>query len=292
MKIRQSILNCSVLCMLALMSLTSCGDIEQNLIIKADGSGTLETSFEVGEMMSMLKGFEDAGVEDDTLPVDKEVDAITPDVEAPKDPMQLLIDKVTNPEYAKDFDTIIPLVSIMPDSIQKKESRPDLVKKLAVRMKSPASSSDLTIGLIMNFDNQAQLQELVKYMETMDNSSSTVMAAASPGGMKAENFLVFDADLKAGWIRFDSVDYTSMSEEFGMSSDSLMTGEDMGMMEMMLGSTKIRSIIHVPGDVKSCTNKEAIITKDNKVIIEYGLMDAIKQGKIPGYTIHFTPGKS
>jgi len=278
--------------MLALMSLTSCGDIEQNLIIKADGSGTLETSFEVGEMMSMLKGFEDAGVEDDTLPVDKEVDAITPDVEAPKDPMQLLIDKVTNPEYAKDFDTIIPLVSIMPDSIQKKESRPDLVKKLAVRMKSPASSSDLTIGLIMNFDNQAQLQELVKYMETMDNSSSTVMAAASPGGMKAENFLVFDADLKAGWIRFDSVDYTSMSEEFGMSSDSLMTGEDMGMMEMMLGSTKIRSIIHVPGDVKSCTNKEAIITKDNKVIIEYGLMDAIKQGKIPGYTIHFTPGKS
>src|SRR6187551_564111 len=164
MKIRQSFLNCSVLCMLALMSLTSCGDIEQNLIIKADGSGTLETSFEVGEMMSMLKGFEDAGVEDDTLPVDKEVDAITPDVEAPKDPMQLLIDKVTNPEYAKDFDTIIPLVSIMPDSIQKKESRPDLVKKLAVRMKSPASSSDLTIGLIMNFDNQAQLQELVKYM--------------------------------------------------------------------------------------------------------------------------------
>ena len=159
-------------------------------------------------------------------------------------------------------------------------------------MKSPASSSDLTIGLIMNFDNQAQLQELVKYMETMDNSSSTVMAAASPGGMKAENFLVFDADLKAGWIRFDSVDYTNMSEEFGMTSDSLMTGEDMGMMEMMLGSTKIRSIIHVPGDVKSCTNKEAIITKDNKVIIEYGLMDAIKQGKIPGYTIHFTPGKS
>ena len=292
MKIRQSIIYSSAICMLALISLTSCGDIEQNLTIKADGSGSLETSFDVGEMMSMLKGFGDAGIEDVTISEDKAIDTLPTGEEAPKDPMQLLIDKVIDPEYAKDFDTIMPLLSLMPDSVKKKETRPDLAEKLSLRMKSPANSSDLTIGLIMKFENQAQLKELVKYMETMDNSSSTVMATASPGGMTAENFLVFNADLKAGWIRFDSVDYSGMAEEFQMSSDSMMTGEDMGMMEMMLGSTKVRSIIHVPGEVTSCTNKEAIITKDNKVIVEYGLMDAIKQGKIPGYTIHFTPGRS
>lgn len=290
MNIRQTLLSYSVIGGLALFGLTSCGDIEQNLTIKADGSGTLETSFDIGEMMSMIKGFGDAGIEDDTLAEDREVDTTV--AEAPKDPMQLLIDKVTDPEYNRDFDTLMPLLSIMPDSVKEKETRKDLAEKLSVRMKSPAQSSDLTIGLVMKFDNQAQLKELVKYMETMDNSGSSVMASAGPGGMQAENFLVFDADLKAGWIRFDSVDYSGMATEFGMSSDSLMMGEDMGMLEMMLGSTKIKSIIHVPGEVTSCTNKEAIITKDNKVMIEYGLMDAIKLGKIPGYTIHFTPGKS
>jgi hypothetical protein len=290
MAIRQSLLYPAVIGVMALIGLTSCGDIEQNLKINPDGSGTLETSFDIGEMMSMVKGFGDAGMEEETISPDQEVDTTV--AEAPKDPMQLLIDKVTDPEYDRDFDTLMPLLSIMPDSVKEKETRKDLTEKLSVRMKSPAKSSDLTIGLVMKFDNQTQLKELVKYMETMDNSGSSVMASAGPGGIQAENFLVFDADLKAGWIRFDSIDYTGMKTEFGMSSDSLMSGEDMGMLEMMLGSTKIKSIIHVPGEVTSCTNKEAIITKDNKVMVEYGLMDAIKLGKIPGYTIHFKPGKS
>lgn len=292
MNIRRSLLSYGTIGALALFGLTSCGDIEQNLTIKPDGSGTLETSFDIGEMMSMIKGFGDAGMEDVTISTDQEVDTALVTPEKIKDPMELLMEKVTDPSYDKDFDTTMSILSIMPDSVKQKDTRPDLTKKLNIRMKSPAKSSDLTIGLLMNFDNQAQLKELVKYMETMDNSSSSVMASAGPGGMQAENFLVFNADLNAGWIRFDSVDYTGMATEFGMSSDSLMSGEDMGMLEMMLGSTKIKSIIHVPGEVTSCTNKEAIITKDNKVMVEYGLMDAIKKGKIPGYTIHFKPAKS
>ena len=74
MNIRQSFLSYSVIAALAMFSLTSCGDIEQNLTIKQDGSGTLETSFDIGEMMSMIKGFGDAGVEDDTILLDQEVD--------------------------------------------------------------------------------------------------------------------------------------------------------------------------------------------------------------------------
>lgn len=292
MNIRRSLLSYGTIGVLALFGLTSCGDIEQNLTIKPDGSGTLETSFDIGEMMSMIKGFGDAGMEDVTISSDQEVDTALVTPEKIKDPMELLMDKVTDPSYDKDFDTTMSILSIMPDSVKQKDTRPELTKKLNIRMKSPANSSDLTIGLLMNFDNQAQLKELVKYMETMDNASSSVMASAGPGGMQAENFLVFVADLNAGWIRFDSVDYTGMATEFGMSSDSLMSGEDMGMLEMMLGGTKIKSIIHVPGEVTSCTNKEAIITKDNKVMVEYGLMDAIKKGKIPGYTIHFKPAKS
>lgn len=295
MNLRQSFLTIASLAVLMLTGLTSCGDIEQNLKLNPDGSGTLETSFDVGEMMSMVKGMGEMSSlenEDVTISADQPVDSSLTQTEAPKDPMELIIEKVTDPAYGRDFDTLISFVSIMPDSVRQKETRMDLVQKINLRMKSPANSSSLVMGIVMNFDSKAQLDEMIKYLEDMDDASSTaMMPSMGGGGMQKETFLVFDADMKAGWIRFDTVDYSALAPEVGMSSDSLSTGDDMAMMEMMFGNSKIKSIVQVPGEVTSCTNKDAIITKDNKVIVEHDFLDVIKKGKVPGYTIHFTPKK-
>lgn len=295
MNLRQSYLTIASLAVLMLTGLTSCGDIEQNLKLNPDGSGTLETSFDVGEMMSMVKGMgEMSALENDdvTISPDQPVDSSLIKTEEPKDPMELIIEKVTDPAYGRDFDTLISFVSIMPDSVRQKETRMDLVQKINLRMRSPANSSSLVMGVVMNFDNKAQLDELIKYLEDMDDASSTaIMPSMGGGGMQKETFLVFDADMKAGWIRLDTVDYSALAPEVGMSADSLSTGDDMAMMEMMFGNSKIKSIIQVPGEVTSCTNKDAIITKDNKVIVEQDFLDVIKKGKVPGYTIYFTPKK-
>ena len=61
------------------------------------------------------------------------------------------------------------------------------------------------------------------------------------------------------------------------------------MIEMMFGNSKIKSVIHIPGEVLSCTNPNAILTKDNKVIVEYPMMDVIKKGKLDGYKVIFKP---
>lgn len=295
MNIRQSLMSLAALSILTVTLLSSCGDIEQNLVLNANGSGTLETSFDIGEMMGMMKGMGDMGAlqnEDVTISAGEPSNATAPAPETPKEPMELLIEKVTDPAYPHDFDTLIAFSSIMADSVKQKETRMDLVNKINIRLRSPANSSSLIMGVLMNFDNKAQLDEMVKYMETMDNASSTgMLPAMGGGGMQSETFMVFDADMKAGWIKVDTIDYSGMAPEMGMSSDSLMSSEDMGMMEMMFGNSKIKSVIHVPGEVISCSNKDAILTKDNKVIIEYGLMEAIKKGKVPGYTINFTPKK-
>ena len=295
MNLRQSFLTIASLAVLMLTGLTSCGDIEQNLKLNPDGSGTLETSFDVGEMMSMVKGMGEMSSlenEDVTISADQPIDSSLTQTEVPKDPMELIIEKVTDPAYGRDFDTLISFVSIMPDSVRQKETRMDLVQKINLRMKSPANSSSLVMGIVMNFDSKAQLDEMIKYLEDMDDASSTaMMPSMGGGGMQKETFLVFDADMKAGWIRFDTVDYSALAPEVGMSSDSLSSGDDMAMMEMMFGNSKIKSIVQVPGEVTSCTNKDAIITKDNKVIVEHDFLDVIKKGKVPGYTIHFTPKK-
>jgi hypothetical protein len=275
---------------LAGLVLTSCGDIRQDLYLNADGSGKLEASFELGEMMSMMKGFGEMNVNDVTISEAEEPDTIAA-TEEPKDPMQNIIDRVTDPEYPHDFDTLMPLLDIMPDSVRKKETRPDLVKRIAFRVQSPAKSADLTFGVVIDFKDQHQLKDIVNHLDTLDGANLD-MPTGGGGGLPKESFMVFEADMKAGWIRFDSVDYAGLGMEMGMGGmpgDSLMSSEDAGMMEMMFGNSKIKTVVHVPGEVNSCTNKDAILTKDNKVIIEHGFMDIMKVGKVPGYTIHFTP---
>lgn len=276
-----------------LLGLTSCGDIQQELKLNADGSGSLETSFDVGEMMSMTKGLGDMGDlnnEDVTI---SSGEPSTPEIDTPpKDPMDAIIERVTDPAYSLPFDTLIPLESIMPDSVKKEQKRMDLVKKMKMHLTSPANSASLVIGIVMDFKNDKELAEMVKYLETMDTGPSGGMLSAGGmgGGLPSENFMLFEADMKKGTIRIDSMDYSSMMGEMEMSTDSA-GSEDMAMMEMMFGNTKVKSTIHVPGEVTSCTNKDAILTKDNKVIVEYPFLDIIKKGKMPGYTIHFTPGK-
>jgi len=291
---QRSFLNTALFVGLMIIGLSSCGDIEQNLVVNADGSGSLETTFDVGEMMSMVKGMGDMGSltnEDVTISNGQQADTTAIEPEEVKDPMQTIIDKVTDPAYALDFDTMMSFVDIMPDSIREKQKNLDLLRKINIRLQSPANSASLKMGLVMNFANTAQLNEMIQYLETFDDSTSTEIVPGMGGGMQSETFLVFDADLKAGWIKIDSVDYSAMGLEMGMSGDSTMTSEEMGMMEMMFGNSKIKSSIKVPGEVTSCTNKDAILTKDNRVLLEYSFLDVIKKGKIPGYTIYFTPKK-
>jgi hypothetical protein len=293
MKQALSFLSYLVFTVLGMTFLSSCGDIQQELFLNADGSGKLEASFELGEMMSMMKGFDDMGVPDDTLSDDnvpEDTSTLTMP-EEPKDPMQLLMDKVTDPNYPLEFDTLMSLASIMPDSVIAKENRMDLVKKMSVHMQSPANSADLTVGIVINFDNRAQLQEIINHMDTLKGTENVMPGGGVSGGFSKGTFTMFDANLKDGWIKFDSIDYSSFSSEFGMASDSTAGSEDMGMMEMMFGSSKVRTIVHVPGEVISCTNKDAVITKDERVIIEYDFLDVIKKGKVEGFVIKFKPKK-
>lgn len=277
----------------ALLWLTSCGDIQQDLVIQPNGSGRLETTFDLGEMMSMVKGFGEITPEDmEPVMEDEDQDRIAEtapeEPEEPKDPMEAIMDRITDPAFAHDFDTLIAFKDIMPDSVREAETRMDLVERMQLRLTSPANSANLTFGVVMNFDSPAHLKEMVTYLEEMDKNQDALVPDAGAGSLQSESFLAFEADMKAGWIRFDDVDYSNMSAEFGMESDST-SAEEAGMMEMMFGSSKIKTVIHVPGEVTSCTNPDAILTKDNKVIVEHGLMDVVRKKSIPGYTIYFTP---
>ncbi|MDQ3016433.1 MAG: hypothetical protein M3R25_06925 [Bacteroidota bacterium] len=279
--------------MLMLGLLTSCGDLNQNLYLKSDGSGTLETTFDVGELMSMAKGFGGMAMDMDSVTDDNIVDTFQTTPAAPKDAMTLFMEKITDPAHDQDVDTLISFADIMPDSIRQKDTRPDLTRKMAIRLISPANSGNLTIGMVMNFVNTTELREMVSYMKNIDQQPE--LMPGSPMGIETDNFLVFDADMKAGWIRVDTILYTDLAAQMdmgmgmGMSGDSTMSSEDMGMMEMMFGNSKLKTVIHVPGEVMSCTNSMAILTKDNKVIVEQPFMDVIKNGKFNGFTIHFKP---
>ncbi len=292
MKNFNSALTGIVISLFSLIFLASCGDIQQEFFINPDGSGKVEASFDLGEIMSMTKGFENMGMPDDTLNDDSAPED-TSAMEIPeksKGPMQLIMEKVTDSNYPLECDTVMSLASIMTDSVRAKENRMDLVKKLSLHLKSPANSSDLNIGIIINYDNRAQLQDIINHLDTL-NEGESVMPGGMSGGVNKGTFTLYDADLKEGWIRFDSTDYSAFNSQVGMAGDSTSGSEDVGMMQMMFGNSKVRSIVHVPGDVISCSNKDAVITKDDRVIIEYDFLDVLKKGALPGYTIKFKPKK-
>ena len=267
--------------------LTSCGDIQQDLIINKDGSGVLETSIEMGELMGMARGMENSGSFQDSISDDEIIiDTVVNPATQVKDAMDALMDKITDPKHPVDFDTSITFFSLMPDSVKAKVKKPELAQKLSLRLKSPAHSSEMTLGIVMKFDNKDQLKEIISEMDNLYKDSE--VAEDSPMGLDPATFMVFDMNMKEGWIRVDTTAYKGFAEELGMTGDSL-ASEDFSMMEMMFGATKVKSIVHVPGEVISCTDPEAILTKDNKVIIEYSMMDVIRSGKINGYTILFKP---
>ena len=105
MNTRQSFLSLVTMGLLTMTRLSSCGDIEQNLVLNANGSGTLETSFDVGEMMGMMKGMGEMGDlqnDDVTISAGEPADSTLSIAEEPKDPMELIIEKVTDPAYSRD----------------------------------------------------------------------------------------------------------------------------------------------------------------------------------------------
>jgi hypothetical protein len=277
------ILPVALVCGLALL-MTSCGDIQQDLYLNADGSGKLEASFELGEIMSMMEGFDELNVNDVTLEEGAMPDTIADEPMIKQDPMESLMKRITDPAHPVDFDTLISLVSIMPDSVKAKQTRPDLTKNIWMRIQSPANSDELTIGMVVEFRDQAQLHDIIQHLDTIDNTAMRV--AGGPGGtgssgFPTEAFLPFNHT--GGMLTIDTMDYSGATADLGMgmmAGDSTMASEDMGMMEMMFGNSKIRSIIHVPGEVISCSNKDAILTKDNRVIVEHKFMDVMKTGKV------------
>ncbi len=292
MKLPSNLANLSTLILISLLGLTSCGDIISDLKINPDGSGSLETTFDVGDLMGMAKGFQGMGTDstgftDDSMPV---TTMVIPDTTA-KDPMKLLIEKFTDTAYDRNVDTLMSILTIMPDSVKSKQTNLDLAKKLSLRLVSPAKSANLKIGIVANFDNSKQLKEIMEYMESL-NDKPEMMASAGPMGFQTKSFLLFDADMKSGLINVSPIDYSAVSSQFGMSEDSTSSSENLGMLQMMFGNSKIKSVIRVPGEVLSCSNPNAVLTKDNKVLLEYNFMDVINKGSIEGFTIHFQPGKS
>ncbi len=275
---------------LFIMMLSSCGDLQQDLYLKADGSGTLETTFDMGEFMSMVGELDGMSPDQDTLTDDLAPDTTSSIVPCQKDAMTLFMEMISNPEHPVDVDTIMSLISIMPDSVRQKETRLDIAEKIDVRFRSPANSANVSVGVLMDFENKIQLEEMIEYFRTMDQGNG-MLSNSSPMSMQSESFLSFDMNLKEGWIKIDTLIYGDVVSEFGISQDSSATSEELGMMEMMFGNSKIRSVIHVPGEVLSCTNKNAILTKDNRVIVEFPFMDAINKGRLDGFTIAFAPQK-
>lgn len=270
------ILNILVLSFLVLF-MTSCSDFENNIYINADGSGKVNMKYDASEMVAMaemMKGMEDEGEEESEEDIDD------------GDIMSML-DGLGNPSNLKDIDSTFTFYEVMPDSVKTTIDNPELLKNVSMTINTNKSDMTAVMGLEVRYKSLDELEDIFGTLKAMGDNPDEE-------GNQMDSFkeLIrdYEADLKNGIITLPEQDFSGDFGDNGMEDEEIdfenMSEEEAGMMQMMLGESGYVTTIHLPGNVISCDDTNAII-EGNTVTIKDSYMTLMKDGIFNARTIKY-----
>ena len=245
------ILNILVLSFLVLF-MTSCSDFENN----------------------MMKGMEDEGEEESEEDIDD------------GDIMSML-DGLGNPSNLKDIDSTFTFYEVMPDSVKTTIDNPELLKNVSMTINTNKSDMTAVMGLEVRYKSLDELEDIFGTLKAMGDNPDEE-------GNQMDSFkeLIrdYEADLKNGIITLPEQDFSGDFGDNGMEDEEIdfenMSEEEAGMMQMMLGESGYVTTIHLPGNVISCDDTNAII-EGNTVTIKDSYMTLMKDGIFNARTIKY-----
>jgi hypothetical protein len=270
------ILNILVLSFLVLF-MTSCSDFENNIYINADGSGKVNMKYDASEMVAMaemMKGMEDEGEEESEEDIDD------------GDIMSML-DGLGNPSNLKDIDSTFTFYEVMPDSVKTTIDNPELLKNVSMTINTNKSDMTAVMGLEVRYKSLDELEDIFGTLKAMGDNPDEE-------GNQMDSFkeLIrdYEADLKNGIVTLPEQDFSGDFGDNGMEDEEIdfenMSEEEAGMMQMMLGESGYVTTIHLPGNVISCDDTNAII-EGNTVTIKDSYMTLMKDGIFNARTIKY-----
>lgn len=266
----------------SILFLTSCSDFENNIYINEDGSGKVTMRYDASEMVSMMemmKGMEESEEE----VIDEDIDN-----ESEEQDFNSIMKGLGSPSDMKDIDSTFVFYDVMPDSLKETMENPELLKNVSVSINTNKADMTAIMGMEMTYKSLEELEETFQTLNKMGDNNEE----EDNNQMKSFKELIrnYEADLKNGIVILPEQDFSGDFGDNGMGNEDIdfenMSEEEAGMMQMMLGESGYVTTIHLPGEVISCDDNEAVID-GNTITIKDSYMTLMTDSKFKARTIKY-----
>ena len=261
--------------------LSSCSDFENTIYINADGSGRVHMRYDASEMLAMADMMKDMGGEMGA----EEEEIILDDIDEDGN-LNSLLDGLNDPTSIKDIDTTFTFYEVLPDSLKSTLGQAELLKNISMSINSNETKKISIMEMKLEYQSLDELEYTYEMLKVLANEGNKDV-----GEMDGFKDLIrnYDADLTKGIVILPKQDFSGSFGEGVVSEDidfSNMSEEESGMMEMMCGNAGYVTTLHLPGEVISCNDPEAII-EGNVVTIRDTYMTMMKDNMLKARTIKF-----
>jgi len=245
---------------LTAFGLIGCLDVEEDVKINADGTGTFKHTVDMSGLFDMLA-------------------------------MAALMDTSANSELKKisdkNIDSVISLKSFADTSTKLSAEEKRLMQEGTMRM--IVNQGEKNFKIIMNypFKNFTDLQKIIELQESGKGYD--------PFGKPKENSPMGEGDTDV----MPSVDFAKMTFQNGLIErkidqkklDEMKNNEETRKMEeagQMLEGITFKTVIHLPKAVTSATGEKVSVSDDKKTVrVSYTLMDVMKSPKALEFKISY-----
>lgn len=260
---------------------SSCSDFENTIYINADGSGKVHMRYDASEMLAMADMMKEMGGE-----MEKEEEDIILDGMDDDGNLNSLLDGFNDPTNITDMDTTFTFYEVLPDSLKNSLGQAELLKKISMSINSSEAEKISIMEMELEYQSLDELEQTYEMLKALAKEGNEDV-----GEMNGFKDLIrnYDADLNKGIVILPEQDFSGSFGEGAVSEDvdfSNMSEEESGMMEMMFGNAGYVTTLHLPGEVTSCDDPEAII-EGNVVTIRDTYMTMMKDNKLKARTIKF-----
>lgn len=263
----------------ALIILISCSPVQNELWLEADGSGKMEVTFDLKEMLDMMGPMIGAFADDSTMADDL-------------GPMDLF-------SKGENIDSIASFYDMTPDSLKEGYADAELLKKMQIYMKIDSAEQVAMMKMIISFSSPEELNQIMRAVDNLEDQSDNPLQGLGADQDMDEYVMQYEMDLVNGLIRLPAF---SLEEE--MKNDSSLIdlkpmldsldqfaedSEEMALISMIFGN-EFTTIVHAPGSIISVNVENATID-GNTVTFQMNILEELKKEKNEDVIIRFDTGK-
>jgi len=241
------------------VSLASCGEINEEMWLNKDGSGKVEYQFDVGESLPMIMMMVQAGAQQQLSEMKGGEDT--------QDKMNEIMEKLSS----EKLDTSFNFFEFVSDSVKNVTDNPEQFKKMNLFVDLDSEANVALVKMAIDFNDFKEIDQMLNKFAKAFASGSPELANMGIGDM-AESFSFDDSN----YFTKKEFKQRRMSSGGGGLDGMMNEGEGDQMIEMMFGNTKYSKTIHFPHKIKSVSGADANID-GNTIRIERDFMEMMKE---------------